>query len=87
MNRGMLRRQAKKIYKENVKNVPKSKRISFAEFFKKYRNMKNNPNQTPNIEAPEPDVEDFDFEDLVNISEINDDDLEVTEEEIDQDQE
>ena len=78
IGREALRRKAKKIYKENTKGIPKRKRIPFSQFFKQYRKMQN-PDQTPDVEMPEPDTEDFDFENLVNISEINDDDLEPTE--------
>jgi len=86
MNRSLLRQQAKKIYKENTKKIPKRKRILFADFFKQYKKMKDS-DETPELEIPEPASEDFDFENLVNISAINDDDLEPTDNEEDQEQE
>jgi len=76
INREALRRKAKKAYKENVKNIPRGKRIPFAQFFKQYRSTLG-ANNIAETEVSENHSEDFDFEDLVNISEI-DDDLEET---------
>lgn len=81
LGREALRRRAKKIYKENVKNIPKRKRVPFSEFFKQFRSSPN-LNDTPELELPEAESEDFDFENLVNVSEINDDDLEKTDKEV-----
>lgn len=78
LSREVLRRKAKKAYKENTKNIPKRKRIPFSQFFKQYKNIKND-NQSPNVEMPEPGSEDFDFENLINISEISDENLNLLE--------
>lgn len=75
IGREALRRAAKKVYKENVKDIPKRKRVPFSEFFKQYKTSKKT-NEVPDVEMLEPESEDFDFENLVNVSEINDDDLE-----------
>jgi hypothetical protein len=79
ISREALRREAKKIYKENTKSIQKRNRIPFSEFFKKYRKMKNTE-KTPEVEVPDVDPEDFDFENFVNVNQIDDDSLEVEEE-------
>lgn len=72
--RSILRTKAKKLYKEQIKSVPKNQRISFAEFFKRYKGMKS-------VSTNEPEVtgEDFDFEDMINVNEISDGEVEVVE--------
>lgn len=75
-SRTMLRQKAKKIYKEQTKNVAKKQRIPFAEFFKQYK--KNTANTDINIDTNSEQVpEDFDFDSLVN--EITDDAVVVEE--------
>ena len=76
VSREVLRQQAKKIYKEQTKSVPKRNRISFSEFFKKYRKNKKDGQPT---EVQEPNTEDIDFEDLINVNEISDENLETEE--------
>ena len=76
INRNALRAEAKKIYKQQVKGVPKKFRVPFATFFKQYREQK-----LKKQAEPEPEIEsvndDFDFENIININEINDDDIEI----------
>ena len=79
INRDLFRRQAKKIYKEKTKEIPKNKRISFADFFKQYKHKHEHPDHTHTIETPKVE-EDFDIGSLVNVNEISDDSLEVIEE-------
>jgi len=82
IGREALRREAKKIYKEQTKNIPRRNRIPFSEFFKRYKKMKvaeQLQKQQP-VDTQEPDTEDFNFEDLINVNEISDDDLVVEEE-------
>ncbi len=77
LSRDLLRQKAKKIYKENVKNIPKNKRITFATFFKQYKNLSNSEQAAEaKTTEPKPEAEDFNFENLVNVSEINDESLE-----------
>jgi len=78
MGREALRRTAKKIYKEQTKNIPKKQRIPFAQFFKKYKDAQKG-NKAPDVDTPDSENEDFNFEDLVNINEIDDDSIEVIE--------
>lgn len=80
--RSALRNKAKKIYKKSIKSIPKGSRISFAEFFKKYKNSKN-AEQDINLT----NKEDFDFENFVNVNEINDDSLVVEEDEVETNEE
>lgn len=72
VNRDALRREAKKLYKEQTKGVPKKQRIPFAQFFKQYKRLRSGK-----IEQDVVPDEDFNFEDLVNVNEISDDDVEV----------
>ena len=81
LSREAMRRKAKKVYKENTKNIAKRKRVPFSQFFKQFKSAPNT-DETPDLEMPEAESEDFDFENLVNVSEINDDDLEETDEEV-----
>ena len=73
LSREVLRQQAKKAYKEQTKSAPKRNRIPFSEFFKKYRK---NKKDGQSIDIQKPDTEDFDFEDLINVNEISDENLE-----------
>lgn len=79
LGREILRREAKKVYKENTKNIPKRNRIPFSQFFKQYKKTRNT-GQTPEVEVPETNPEDFDFENFVNVNQIDDDSLEDGEE-------
>lgn len=80
MGREILRREAKKIYKEQTKNIPKRNRIPFSQFFKEFCKVKRQT-VNPDVELPDLDNEDFDFEKLVNVNEIDDDDVIEVEEE------
>lgn len=83
-NRKMLRETAKKIYKEQIKaqNIPKSRRIPFSQFFKQFlkqqQSLKDSVVEETQVAE---DNEDFDFENMVNVNEITDDDVESEEEE------
>jgi len=85
--RDALRREAKKLYKEQTKGVPKSQRVPFAKFFKHYKDSKSGKtSEDLDVNIGEASAEDFDFDNLVNINEISDDDVEIvdkTEEEND----
>lgn len=70
--RKMLRQEAKRIYKEKTKGVPAKNRIPFAEFFKRYKAAKQV--KEPVEEPKEPETEDFEFEDLINVNDISEDD-------------
>lgn len=72
-SRTNLRNSAKKLYKEQVKDVPKKQRVSFADFFKQYKKVLRNKVHVPDKSEQEA-VEDFNFDDLVNT--ITDDDVE-----------
>ena len=74
-SREALRREAQRIYKENVKKIPKRNRIPFAEFFKQFKKMKTQQHAAP-VAAPTPETEDFDFNEMVNLN----DSIEVEEE-------
>ena len=76
ISREALRREAKKIYKEKTKGIPRRNRIPFSQFFKQFKKMKA-AEKAADVEVPQED--DFNFEDLVNINQISDDDL-VTDE-------
>ena len=69
-NREMLRKEAMAIYKREIKKIKKAQRISFADFFKKYVEMKEKqivPVETPN---PQPAIpqEDFDLESVLVVN-------------------
>jgi hypothetical protein len=77
LSRNALRNEAKKLYKEQIKGVPKKQRVPFSVFFKKYKKLKNEdsgekPEVVQNIEE-----EDFDIENIINVNEISDDDVEL----------
>ena len=67
INRASLRRKAKLVYKEKTKDVPKKQRITFAEFFKKFKTMKSD--DIDNIDVHGDTEEDFNFEDMINTDE------------------
>ena len=66
ISRDVLRKEAKKAYKDQTKNVPKRQRISFSQFFKQYKEFKFGKIDDVNIDNEE---EDFDFESIINIDE------------------
>lgn len=73
LGRGIARANAKKAYKKQVKGVPRHQRVTFAEFFKNYRNAK-----AGEVESVVTEVEeDFDIDDLINT--ISDEDVSVGE--------
>jgi len=76
-NRTAFRAEAKKVYKERIKGVPKKQRLPFAKFFKQYKDMK--LGKTPDTEQVDMNTEetDFDFDNIINVNEISDDDLEA----------
>ena len=60
-NRKVLREQAKKLYKQQVRGIKKNQRIPFSVFFERF--MKGQvARQTP--------TEDFNFDDMVNINNL-----------------
>ena len=71
LSREALRRKAKKVYKENTKNVPRGRRIPFAQFFKQYK-AEQQALSSPIVE--EPDQEDFDFDSLVSVNDVGEED-------------
>jgi hypothetical protein len=58
--RSLLRREAKKIYKRETKKVPKSQRMPFSEFYKRFKN------KTKSSPIIEDDQEDFNLDDFIN---------------------
>lgn len=80
-NRAQIRALAKKLYKEQTKGIPKRQRVPFSKFFKNYQKLKSgkiNP-ELPTDLMDEDD--DFNFDDMVNVNMISDDDLEAVDEE------
>jgi len=82
----MVRENAKKLYKEQIKkqNIPKNRRMTFSQFFKQYLEMQKIQAHQPvgenqQVTEDTEDTEDFDFENMVNINEITDEDVEVQE--------
>jgi hypothetical protein len=77
MNRASLRAEAKKLYKEQTKGIPKKQRLPFAQFFKQYRAIK--LGKVDDVTQADIDAEetDFDFDNIINVNEISDDDLEA----------
>jgi len=81
LNRNLLRAEAKRIYKEKTKGVPKRKRIPFDQFFKQFRELrtkavaKSNEVVEPTITEPE----DFNFDDFVSVNIIDDAELDSDE--------
>ena len=70
INREALRKAAKKIYKEQVKGVPKKQRITFAQFFKQYKAQKSG--KVDEINVINDDEEDFDFDGMINLDTLKD---------------
>jgi len=70
--RELLRTEAKKVYKEQTKGVPKKSRMPFTQFFKDFKKMKrkhqheehDHDHVHTHEEAP---VEDFNLESVVNV--------------------
>ncbi|MFA5024231.1 MAG: hypothetical protein WC523_04705 [Patescibacteria group bacterium] len=61
--RNLVREEAKRVYKEQAKKVPKKQRMPFSQFFKRYAEAK----RAQLSKDKEPDtVQDFDFGDLTN---------------------
>jgi len=73
LSRTILRSQAKKIYKEQAKSVPKRNRIPFSKFYKQFVNMRTSRPVDDEAVAP---GEDFDFGNIINVNAISDDDVE-----------
>jgi hypothetical protein len=85
----IIRVEAKKVYKEQAKKVPKRQRMPFNEFFKKYKKMRLGnlqQEEAHNHEHEHDAKEDFDFNEFVKTTEINNETLEV-EEDIDSEEE
>lgn len=61
--RHILRNQAKKEYKKQIKGVKKSQRIPFSEFYKRFKKMK--AGQGEIIERTQ-EAEDFDLDEFIN---------------------
>lgn len=79
LGREVMRKEAKKLYKEQTKNVPKRQRVPFSKFFKHYRDLKlGKETDVPDVEVA-PANEDFNFEDLVKVNDISDNSIEVVE--------
>lgn len=73
LEKEILKREAKKIYKENTKKIPKRNRIPFSEFFKQYRKLKAGQHEHVHDEKCGHEVapaapEDFDFNEMVNVN-------------------
>jgi hypothetical protein len=62
--KSILRAEAKKLYKENTKKIPKRNRIPFAQFFKKFVEMKRSVQKPAEVEAQD----DFNFDDMVKLN-------------------
>jgi hypothetical protein len=76
--RTALRAEAKKLYKEQIKGIPKRQRLPFAKFFKQYKALKlNETNKDKTEESAITEDTDFDFDNIINVNEISDDDLEA----------
>ena len=67
ISRDSLRKEAKKVYKEKVKGVPKKQRIPFSQFFKQFKALKSG--KIDDIDVHGNAEEDFDFEDMINTDE------------------
>ncbi len=79
LGREVLRKEAKKLYKEQTKNVPKKQRVPFPQFFKHYRDLKMGKVSEELPVDIGTTQEDFDLENMVNINEISDGSIEVVE--------
>jgi len=77
-SRILLRKEAKRLYKEQTKSIPKKQRLAFSEFYKRYKKMKNTDVEPEQVEKQID--EDFNFENFINVNEINDDDIEMFDE-------
>lgn len=68
-SRSMMRAEAKKIYKKQVKSVPKRQRMPFSDFWKQYKKMSATKDELDTGTTKE---EDFNFEDMINANEVTD---------------
>ena len=64
----LSREEAKRIYKENAKKVPKSKRMPFSEFYKQFKSAKKAQQSQPVVETEQ---KDFNFDEMVNKNDLN----------------
>jgi len=78
-SRDSIRIKAKKAYKDQIKGVPKRTRIPFSDFYKRYKEVLAAHATQSEPQSDKSAPEDFDFESLVNLNEVSDDNLEVDE--------
>lgn len=71
-SRTTLRNQAKKLYKEQAKSVPKRNRLPFMKFYEQFIKLHDNPTTTDETEVS---GEDFDIGDIINVNTVTDDDV------------
>ena len=64
-SRDILRKKAKKAYKEQFGKLPKKDRVTFAYFFKQFKAIKNNDLGDNEVTVEE----DFDFDSMINTEE------------------
>ena len=80
LGREVMRKEAKKLYKEQTKNVPKKQRVPFSKFFKHYRDLKLGKESDVPVDTDTTLTnEDFNFEDLVKVNDISDNSIKVVE--------
>lgn len=73
LKRNRLREEAKKIYKD----IPKKQRMPFPEFYKRFKLVK---------QSEVKQEEDFDFEDMVNVNDLNEEDIDLDINELDEEE-
>ena len=67
MSNIVMRNQAKRVYKERTKNIPKKQRISFSAFFEQYKAA---ISKAPPQPTETPIEEDFDISSVANVNEL-----------------
>lgn len=74
LSRDLLRAEAKRLYKEQVKGVPKRSRLPFAEFYKQFKRMKagKTVEEEHDHTHSHDTVEDFDLGQVAKINKVED---------------
>jgi hypothetical protein len=91
LTKQVLKNEARKIYDVNARKVQKRNRMTFSQFFKQYIEMRKKKQEpAPVVEEKVAEVaqalpdalEDFNFDDMVNVNKIDENSLEVQEAEV-----
>lgn len=72
LGRDIMRAEAKKVYKEQTKGIPKKNRLPFSEFYKKFKQLKAGKVNEAEHDHDHEVVEDFDVSQVANVNKVED---------------